>query len=134
MSLCLTGFLAFNEEDARKLNDIGRIAPADFRIWARYGSWCYPGWIPLRKEMDIAIESALRGNTQHALRSACDSTEWHVVELNFPFEKVYQFFVENQVWQAPDDKGYRFFCPIILGVDASFTWHRCTLEPQGYAK
>ena len=129
---CLTGFLAFNEEDARKINEIKRIAPEDFQVWAKYGPLADPGWIPLRKDVDTAIESALRGNTQQALRAAYDFTDWHMVELNITQEKVFSLFMENQVSQAPDGKGFRVYCPIILGADASLTWHHCTLEPRGY--
>ena len=57
-----------------------------------------------------------------------------MVELNITQEKVFSLFMENQVSQAPDGKGFRVYCPIILGADASLTWHHCTLEPRGYDK
>ena len=118
----LVGFIAFKPDDAKRVDEANEIDKEWFATCE---------YIPVRADPELAIESAMKGLSVRAAKSALEPTDWIVLEIELTEEQVGTLFVEDKITRAPDYRGWRFYENIALQTVSRKEWIDVKIWPQG---
>eukprot|EP00931_Biecheleriopsis_adriatica_P009910 TRINITY_DN111004_c0_g1_i1.p1 TRINITY_DN111004_c0_g1~~TRINITY_DN111004_c0_g1_i1.p1 ORF type:complete len:194 (+),score=48.49 TRINITY_DN111004_c0_g1_i1:108-689(+) len=117
----MKAFVAFTGEDARRVEAEGMVKM----------EWFQPcRWVALRENYEAALESAMKGRTELAAKSAVEPTEWIILEISMGAEQVSTLFLADQLTRAPDFRGWRLHTDLPLS-NVGVQWIQCQIPAQG---
>ena len=121
ISSILHEHLAFQARQAYAIEAAGQVDPKDFGHPFKY--------IPLKSTAHEAVVAAMYSSKSRAV-AAFQETEWYILQISIPSDKVLQLFIERLLRNNAPPGQYRYYGNLQL-EEFSHNWTKITIGPIG---